>query len=381
MRIHLTRRSGIAATALAVAAAATLTTTSLISSADAHGSNHSVGPIIFGHRGGATGYRPEHTAEDIALGAKFGVDYSEPDLVATKDGVLVDRHEPEISQTTDVASHPEFANRKRTLVIDGVSTTGWFTFDFTLKELKTLRTIERIPDVRERNTLYNGRDTVPTLQEDIDQVKSLEKQLGHPIGLVPEIKHSTFLDGIFGPNFMEKQLLAILHKNGLDNPKAKLPTTIQSFEIGNLKWLHQHTKLPLVQLTSAGAAVSGDGVPYASITTRQGLKGVAKYATWLGPDKNQIIPRDANNKLLAPTTLVKDSHAAGLKVVPYTFRNENSFLPADYQVGTNPADYGDAFAEYELFFEQGIDGLFTDNGDTAIDARADWIKAGRPLAH
>jgi glycerophosphoryl diester phosphodiesterase len=219
--------------------------------------------------------------------------------VPTKDGVLVDRHEPEIGGTTDVASHPEFASRKRTVVIDGVSTTGWITFDFTLAELKTLRAVERLPDIRQQNTLYNGRDTIPTLQEDIDQRAALSVQFHRTIGIVPDIKHSTFFASIGLP--MAQRTLAVLHRDGLDS--ARPPAVIQSLEVSNLVWLHAHTLVPLMQLTSATGApadfiANGDPRTYADLTSPAGLKGVAKYATFLGPDKNQVVPRDATGKLL-----------------------------------------------------------------------------------
>lgn len=371
-------------TVLAALTAGLLTMT-LVSAASAAPSTSERGhrsgePLILGHRG-APGYRPEHTLPGYELAAEMGADYLEPDLVPTKDGVLVDRHEPEISQTTDVASHPEFAARKRTnVVIDGVPTTGWFTFDFTLTELKTLRAIERIPQLRQHNTLYDGRYTVPTLQEDLDLRARLSRTLHRTIGIVPEIKHSTFFASIGLP--MEQRTLHVLRSNGLD--KRTSPVIVQSFEVGNLKYLHARTPVPLMQLTSASGApadfvAAGDPRTYADLVTPAGLRAVARYATFLGPDKNQIVPRDAAGKLLSPTPLVRDGHRAGLLVTPYTFRNENFFLPLDFRRGTNPADYGDAFAEYTLFFALGVDGMFSDNTDTAVAARDEWVHAGRPL--
>lgn len=377
--------SASAAIAATAAVTATLVATVPADAGPAHrghdGRTAFATPTVFGHRG-AAGYRPEHTASGYRLGAQMGADYLEPDLVPTKDGQLVDRHEPEIGGTTDVASHPEFANRKRTVTIDGVKTTGWFTFDFTLKELRRLRAVERIPAIRQHNTLYNGLDPVPTLQEDIDQVRALSKEYGRTIGIVPEIKHSTFFRSIGLP--MEDRFLAIMKRNGLLAKHPKTPAVLQSFEVGNLQYVHRKAPdLPLVQLTSATGApadfvASGDTRTYADITSAAGLKQVAKYATWLGPDKNQIVPRTSTNALGKPTTLIADSHRAGLKVVPYTFRNENTFLPTNYQRGTNPADYGDALAEDQLFYSLGIDGIFTDNPDTAVAARALWIAKGRP---
>ena len=337
-------------------------------------------PLVIGHRG-APGYRPEHTLAGYTLAVRLGADYIEPDLVSTKDGVLVDRHEPEISTTTDVAQHPEFADRKTTKVLDGVPTTGWFTEDFTLAELKTLRAIERLPLIRQHNTLYDGLYQVPTLQEDINLVKRLERKYHRTIGLIPEIKHSTYFKAAGLP--MEQRVLRVLRRNGLAGRDK--PTIIQSFEVGNLRYLHERTSTKLVQLTSATGqpydfTAAGDPRTYADITTAAGLREVATYAQLLGPDKNQIVPRDAANRLLPPTALVRNAHLAGLLVTPYTFRNENTFLPADFQRGPNPADYGNALAEYRLFFALGVDGVFSDNADTAIVAREQWLDEGARLA-
>jgi glycerophosphoryl diester phosphodiesterase len=370
-------------TALAVATlAATLATASSAATQSGQAGDFAAiqTPTIFGHRG-AAGYRPEHTAEGYELAAEMGADYLEPDLVPTKDGYLVDRHEPEISQTTDVADHPEFAGLETTKTIDGVTQTGWFTTDFTLAQLETLRAVERLPAIRQHNTLYNGRDRIPTLQDDIDQTEALSARLHRTIGIVPEIKHSTYFRSIGLP--MEQRVLDVLRANHLDGEHPRIPVVIQSFEVGNLQWLHKHTDIPLMQLTSASGApadfvASGDPRTYADICSPIGLKDVARYATYLGPDKNQIVPRDASGYLMTPTSLVSDAHAAGLLIAPYTFRNENNFLPADFRRGTNPADYGDALAEYELFFSVGVDGMFSDDADTAVTARRDWIAAGRP---
>jgi glycerophosphoryl diester phosphodiesterase len=371
-------RPALAALAVAITAATLVTSASAAPSQPRQHHPSAAAPLVLGHRG-AAGYRPEHTSAGYELAARMGADYIEPDLVPTKDGVLVDRHEPEISQTTDVASHPEFANRKTTKTIDGVVTTGWFTTDFTLAELKTLRAVERLPDIRQHNTLYNGRYQIPTFQDDINQWKSLAKRFNRNLGIVPEIKHSTYFRSIGLP--MEQRVLDVLRRNGLDRPDSKV--IIQSFEVGNLQWLHQHTRVPLMQLTSATGApadfvAAGDPRTYADISSAAGLRQVGHYATYLGPDKNQVVPRDAAGKLLAPTTLIRDAHRAHLLVAPYTFRNENSFLPTDFQRGTNPADYGDALAEYELFFALGVDGVFSDDSDTAVTARAEWLAEGAP---
>ncbi|MEV4311732.1 glycerophosphodiester phosphodiesterase [Actinocrispum sp. NPDC049592] len=330
---------------------------------------HEATPTIFGHRG-ASGYRPEHTLASYELAARMGADYIEPDLVTTKDGVLVARHEPEISGTTDVADHPEFAGRKTTKNLDGVQTTGWFTEDFTLAELRTLRAKERIPEFRQRNTIYNGKFQVPTFQEVIDLSKRLSRELHRQIGIVPEIKHSTYFrqqGKAIEPKFVE-----MLNRNGLNRPDAKV--VVQSFEVGNLIELNRVLRVQLVQLTGATGqpydfTVKGDKRTYADMTTPAGLRDIAKYADWLGPDKNQIIPRNAAGFLQAPTSLVADSHKAGLKVVAYTFRAENNFLPADFRSSANPAEYGNLFGEFQKFVDTGMDGLFTDNTDIAVEFR------------
>ncbi len=288
-------------------------------------------PLVIGHRG-ASAYRPEHTLASYQLAIDMGADYIEPDLVSTKDGVLVARHENEISGTTDVAAHPEFAARRTTKTIDGTAITGWFTEDFTLAELKTLRAKERIPEFRPQNVVFDGLYQVPTLQEVIDLAKR-EK-----VGIYPETKHPTYFDSI--KLSLEEPLVRTLRANGLDRRDADV--FVQSFEVSNLQELSRQLKVPLVQLTSASGrpydfTAKGDPRTYADLTTPSGLKWVARYADGLGPDKAQIVPRDAQNRLLAPTTLVRDAHRAGLQVHPYTFRPENNFLAADHREG-NPAD-------------------------------------------
>jgi glycerophosphoryl diester phosphodiesterase len=327
-------------------------------------------PLVIGHRG-AAGYRPEHTLASYELAARMGADYIEPDLVSTKDGVLVTRHEPEISATTDVASHPEFADRRTTKVVDGVSLTGWFTEDFTLAELKTLRAKERIPDVRQRNTIYDGRFEVPTLQEVIDLAKRLSRELGREIGIYPETKHPTYFRSIGLP--LEPPLVRVLRRNGLDRKRSKV--FVQSFETGNLKALDRELDVPLVQLFAAKGArpfdfvASGDPRTYGDLATPAGLREVARYADGVGPSKDYIVPRDASGASLEPTSFVEDAHQAGLLVHPYTFRNENQFLPLELRSSADPNAYGNAIAEYEQFYGLGVDGLFADNPDTAVEAR------------
>jgi glycerophosphoryl diester phosphodiesterase len=360
---HNTRRALAALLSLILAAA-------MAGPVIAGGHDHHATPLVIGHRG-AAGYRPEHTLAGYELAARMGADYIEPDLVSTKDHVLVARHENDITATTDVADHPEFASRKATKVIDGNTLTGWFTEDFTLAELKTLRAKERIPDIRQRNTIYNGRFEVPTFQEVIDLSKRLSRELHRPIGIYPETKHPTYFRGIGLP--LEPPLVKTLNANHLNRSDAKV--FVQSFEVGNLKALDPQLKVPLVQLFDAKTrqpydfVVSGDPRTYGDLATPAGLSEVAEYADGVGPSKDYIVPRDATGRSLPPTTFVKDAHDAGLVVHPYTFRNENTFLPLELRSSANLTDYGNAIAEDEQFFRLGVDGIFTDNTDTAVEAR------------
>jgi glycerophosphoryl diester phosphodiesterase len=325
-------------------------------------------PLVIGHRG-ASGYRPEHTLASYRLAIEMGADYIEPDLVSTKDHVLVARHENNIADTTDVAAHPEFASRRTTKTIDGTPMTGWFTEDFTLAELRTLRAKERLPDLRPANTAFDGLYQVPTFQEVID----LAKQAG--VGIYPETKHPTYFDSI-GLS-LEEPLLATLRANGLTGPRAKV--FIQSFETANLRELRARTRLPLVQLIDATGrpydfVVSGDPRTYADLVTPAGLAEIATYADGIGPNKDLIVPRDSAGNLLEPTSLVRDAHREGLVVHPWTFRRENNFLPLDFRQG-NPASPeflrapGDLPAELRLFFRLGVDGVFSDNADVAVATR------------
>jgi glycerophosphoryl diester phosphodiesterase len=325
-------------------------------------------PLVIGHRG-ASGYRPEHTLASYRLAIEMGADYIEPDLVSTKDHVLVTRHENDIADTTDVAAHPEFASRRTTKTIDGTPVTGWFTEDFTLAELRTLRAKERLPDLRPANTAFDGLYPVPTFQEVID----LAKRAG--VGIYPETKHPTYFDSI-GLS-LEEPLLATLRANGLTGPRAKV--FIQSFETANLKELHAKTRLPLVQLIDATGrpydfVVAGDPRTYADLVTPAGLAEIATYADGIGPNKDLIVPRDSAGKLQTPTSLVRDAHRAGLVVHPWTFRRENDFLPLDFRQG-DPASPeflrapGDLPAELRLFFRLGVDGVFSDNADVAVATR------------
>ena len=351
----------------AVAAAAPALTAAAAGPAFAHGGHETQRSEVFGHRG-ASGYRPEHTLASYELAARLGADYLEPDLVSTKDHVLICRHEPEIGGTTDVASRPEFADRRRTVVLDGTSVTGWWTHDFTLAELKTLRAVERLPAVRQHNTLFNGLFQVPTFQEMLDLRARLSKELGRDLGVIPETKHPTYFRRL-GLE-LETPLIRTLDRNGLNRRGARV--WIQSFEAANLKVLNDHHRVDvnLIFLTGASGGPFNDTRTYAQYTTPAGLKELSQYVDGIGPDKAQVIPRRADNTLGTPTSLVKDAHAAGLKVIPYTFRAENQFLPADYQVGTDPNAYGRAIDEQITYLRTGIDGLFTDQSDIGVLARS-----------
>ena len=329
-------------------------------------------PLVFGHRG-ASGYRPEHTLAAYDLAIRQGADVIEPDVVSTKDGVLVARHENEISGTTDVAARPEYAARRVTKSIDGVPVTGWFTEDFTLTELRRLRAKERLPLVRQENTVLDGRYLVPTLDEVLALAKQATRATGRTIAVAPETKHPTYFDGI-GLS-LEEPLLRSLREAGLT--KATSPVYVQSFEEANLRDLRRlGAKVALVQLTSAGPTarpydhvVAGDPQTYAQMTTPAGLREVAEYADVLGPDKSQVLPRAADGTTSAPSALVADAHAADLEVVPYTVRAENQFLPVQYRRGTDPNAYGDVLSELADLFRAGVDGVFADQPDLARMAR------------
>ncbi|MGW3496718.1 glycerophosphodiester phosphodiesterase [Streptomyces sp. NPDC001020] len=333
-------------------------------------------PTIVGHRG-ASGYRPEHTFGSYNLALDMGADIVEAgDLVPTKDGHLVCRHEPEIGGTTDVADHPEFADRKTTKVLDGVSTTGWFTEDFTLAELKTLRAIERIPAARQRNTVYNGRWEIPTFEEVLQWQDEQTRKRGKQVWVYPETKHPTYFRKLgLG---LEERLAKILRKHGKD--KKKSPVIIQSFEPSSIQRLNALVDNPLVVLLSSAGerpwdfVEAGDPRRVADLVTRQGLKEIASYAQGIGPTLDLVIPKDAQGNLTTPTTLVADAHAAGLILHPYTMRNENTFLPANFRKGTDPAAYGDVFGAFRTYFATGIDGVFTDNADTGVLAREDFLR-------
>ncbi len=310
-------------------------------------------PIIIAHRG-ASGYRPEHTLASYELAIDLGADYIEPDLVMTKDGILIARHENEISETTDIVDHPEFAYLRTTKIIDSEIKTGWFTEDLTIAEIKTLTAKERIPEIRPQNAIYNGMFTIPTFTEIIDLVKDKSEKVGRNIGIYPETKHPCYFQEIGLP--LEAALLSNLQD-------INLPIFIQSFAVSNLKELSQKTDLPLVQLINDigkpyDFVINNDQRTYRDLLTAKGLQEIAEYAQAIGVHKNLLIPRDIHGKLLSPTSLIIDAHAANLQVHAWTFRNEDFFLPLDLQ--------GNPEKEYEIFLNLGVNGVFTDYPDLAV---------------
>lgn len=318
-------------------------------------------PLIIAHRGDS-GERPEHTLASYERAIDQGADFVEPDLVLTKDGVLVARHENEISGTTDVAAHSEFADRKITKKIDGTEITGWFTEDFTLAELRTLRARERLPEIRGANKRFDGLYQIPTFEEVIALVHAKEAETGRRIGLYPETKHPTYFASIGLPH--EATLLRLLEKNGYVGPDD--PVFIQSFEVGNLKALRQKTRLRLVQLVDAeGGPADVPGTAYADMMTAQGLRGIATYADGLGPSVAMVIGPDG-----ADTGLVSRAHDAGLQVHPWTLRAENMFLLPTFRRGVDPAVHGDFAGQVRAVVATGVDGFFSDFPGLARQALA-----------
>ncbi|MGH2822456.1 MAG: glycerophosphodiester phosphodiesterase [Thermoleophilaceae bacterium] len=342
-------------------------------------------PLVIGHRG-ASGYLPEHTLESYALAIRLGADYVEPDLVATKDGHLIARHEPNITNTTDVASDPEFADRKTTKKVDGFDETGWFASDFTLKEIKTLGALQTFP---ERPQQFNGRFKIPTLGEVIELVQRESKRRHRRIGIYPETKHPTYHQALNLP--LEGRLVRILDRYDLD--KRKSPVFIQSFEQSNLMRLNRMTPVRLVQLVDAfdvdangvliyeppfdrpyDWTVSGDpellSRTFGFFATDEGLEEISTYADGIGPWKKYIVSTNANNDTLPPTDLIDRAHEHGLLIHTWTFRSEQSRLANQYN--------GNPINEYLQFYELGIDGVFSDFPDDAFVARElfweDWFR-------
>ena len=322
-------------------------------------------PQVIAHRG-ASGERPEHTASAYRLAVEQGADFIEPDLVMTRDGQFVIRHENEIGGTTDVADRPEFAARRTTKIIDGNETTGWFTEDFTLAELKTLRARERLPLLRPGNTAWDGQEPILTFDEVIAIAREATARTGRVIGLAPELKHPSYFAGIGLP--MEDAFMDLLDQHDLSGADA--PILIQCFEVGPLQRLAAHIDAPLLQLMSvAGGPADRPDLTYAAMSTPQGLRDVSVYAHAIGVESGMILPRDDMARSLPPTSLVADAHAAGRKVMVWTFRAENAFLPLERRHGEVPADPGDLNGYLKTFYALGVDAVFSDFPGSAVVAR------------
>ncbi|APV49482.1 glycerophosphodiester phosphodiesterase [Betaproteobacteria bacterium GR16-43] len=365
----MTKVGIIAAAILAAASAA------IIPPALADHKDDKKAPIVIGHRG-APGYLPDHTLEGYALAIELGADFIEPDLVATKDGFLIARHEPNMISTTNVKDLPQFAGRKRTAVIDGFPEEGFFASDFTLAEIRTIRAVQPLAD---RDARFNGKFGIPTIDEVIALAKRKSEEVGRTIGVYPETKHPTYHQSIGLP--LEDRLIDALKRAGWN--KREAPVYIQSFETANLRYLNRKTTVRLVQLIDANDVnadgtldftapydkpydwtVSGRSGLFKDLVTPAGLAEVATYADGIGPWKPYIMSW-AGSTLLPPTNVVADAHRAGLVVHPYTFRNEASRQPAGF--GGNPV------REHLKYFELGVDGMFSDYADTAFAARAMYL--------
>lgn len=390
MKLHILWRATLTATTLALAASAL----PALADGDRRGGAFP-SPLVIGHRGGGNGYLPEHTLEAYALGIELGADFVEPDLMATKDGHLIARHEPNLIGTTNVASLPQFASRRRTVMLDGVAANGFWASDFTLAEIKSLRAVQ---PVAARNQSFNGMFQIPTLEEIITLVKRKTAEKGRVIGIYPETKHPTFHQALGLP--LEDRLLQALTRAGWNHRNA--PVFIQSFETANLRYLRSKTAVPLVQLVDADDlapdgtityaapydkpydwVVSGRAGLFGDLLTPAGLAEVGTYADGIGPWKYYI--QSTACKMVAPSgtacldangdgavneadrvtlpagDLVQRAHANRLLVHTWTMRNERVRLPLDDKEA--PAN------EILRFFELGVDGLFADFADTAVAAR------------
>jgi glycerophosphoryl diester phosphodiesterase len=305
-------------------------------------------PTVVAHRG-ASGHRPEHTLDAYRTAIRMGVDDIELDLVCTRDGVLVARHDVELSITTDVAERREFAHLRRTTTVDGVAQRGWFVEDFTLPELKTLAARERMPVVRPANTAYDGAEGVPTLTEVLAMVGAESARRGRPVGVLLELKHTAHHDAIGLP--LDEPLLRDLARHGLDHPWARV--TIMSFEAPILRRLAGRTRLPIIQLLEEAPSA-------------EELDWIDEYADGIGPDKSLVLPRDRTGAIGTPSTLVHDAHAHGLTVHVWTVRGENRFLPSNLRHGGAPDALGDMAAEVRALLDAGVDGVITDHPEGAL---------------
>ncbi|EON22971.1 glycerophosphoryl diester phosphodiesterase [Nocardioides sp. CF8] len=315
-----------------------------------------VTPAIVGHRG-ASGHRPEHTLEAYRTAIRMGVDDIEIDLVSTRDGVLVARHESELSGTTDVTDHLEFASRRDTRCIDGHKVTGWFTEDFTLAELKALTARERMPATRPGNATHNGTEGIATLTEVLAMVHAESMRRGRSVGVMIELKHAAYFDSIGLP--LDDPLLAALHRHDLDRPWARI--SLMSFETDILRRLALRTKLPIIQLLDVGES-------HAALCTPEGLARIDEYADGIGPHKGLVLPRDERGAIGEPSSLVRDAHRLWLTVHVWTVRAENRFLPTNLRHGESPDAHGDMAGEVRALLDAGADGVITDHPELAVAA-------------
>lgn len=317
--------------------------------------------LIIAHRG-ASGERPEHTLAAYERAIDQGADYIEPDLVVTCDGVLIARHENEIGETTDVAAHPRFADRRRSKTIDGTLVTGWFAEDFTLEEMRTLRARERLPQLRPANARFDGLYPVPTLAEIIALVQAKEAETGRRIGIYPELKHPTFLLQEAGIDTVD---LLVLELRRAGYASAQDPVFIQNFEVGPLRRLARLTDLRLVQLVAAqGGPADEPGMRYADMVTPAGLAQIARYADAIGPDLRLVLDEGGN-----ATPLIADAHGAGLQVHGWTLRKENAFLPPRLRSAGGEGATGDFAGFWLMLAASGMDAVFTDDPALAVSAR------------
>lgn len=311
-----------------------------------------VTPAVVAHRG-ASGYRPEHTLDAYRTAIRLGADAIELDVVPTADGVLLARHENELSLTTDVAAHPELADRRTTKVVDGETMTGWFAEDLTLAEVKTLAARERRPGLRPGNTVHDGREGVPTLNEVLAMVGAESVRRGRAVGVLVELKSPPYFDAL-GLS-LDEPLLADLRRHGLDHARSRV--TLMSFDGAVLRRLARRTLVPLVQLLDVGDAVDGPA-----------LDAIEEYADAIGVHQDLVLPRTADGALDEPTRLVRDAHRRWLDVYVWTLRAENHYLPTEHRVGDDPAGLGDLRGLADAFLDAGVDGLITDHPDLAIRA-------------
>lgn len=347
------------------------------STAQGRGDDRDV-PLVLAHRG-ASGYAPEHTEVAYEMAISMGADYIEPDLVLSRDGVFFVRHENEISGTTDVADRPEFADRRTTKTVDGVELTGWFTEDFTAQELRTLRTRERLPDLRPENTAYDGTQPIPTLREVVELAQA------EGVGVIPEMKHPTYFASIGLP--MPERLVDELSSYGLTD--AGDPVVVQSFDVTPLREVDAvsdvRTSLNLGGATSVPPdyAAQGRSTTYGDLTSSAQLRRLSRFVDVIGAEKGYVIPLEDDGSLGEETDLVARAHRAGLEVAVYTLRRENDFLPADLRGGDPESPVyaratGDSAEEHRAFYEAGVDAVFSDNPDVAVAARHETFADADP---